>query len=388
MSSEAKIAHIRNSELLQKLGYDPGEWVHDWLKLAYKGDGTNILPLKIVGPTRTGKSNFANSIIWEAAKQGDIILMPGDAACEFRHFLLYIQGNRNPGVTMKILVPSAFKNNFSFFLGDRTDGASMHRLGKKKGVEVEWFDPYTENIVNFLEPMQILIVMDCCYELPERSAFWQYLLKQVKYRKRYNTIPVTYIFHEAGTYWPNVAFKNQYKSTEYHAMDFVEFGKFRMRGIYLFQIVGQFYWKIDGQFEAVIKKGSLASKGDKYDRKYGRGKRPDEYSISWSGIEDVLLKLEGQFSEMKSIWKVIPERELFFTIDESKTDGKMSKETREQVRLVKKNVGIIFNKHRLENPDKAPSITKIAEAIQITEGTLRGWLSQNQTAELLAGEGD
>lgn len=301
-----------------------GEWLQDWRYLAYKGNGQANQPLLFVGSTGTGKSYMANDLFFKCAAMGDICIMPGDTAFEARHFLNYINKGDNP-VRMRVLIPEEFKYDFQVFDFNRKRvKTSLETICKRRKIDLIRFNPREDNINNYIEPRQILVVMDCCYALPSRTKFWTFLFRQLKLRKRYAVNIITYLFHEFGTYFPVISFKDQFKYVDEFAQNFVEFRKFYMRGICLQQFPGQTYWKIEPQFEITVTKGANAGRKQKYDRKFGRGKRLDEYSIVWGGIEDVRIKMAGTFDELKQIWKVIPEEEIEFMIEDDDEDDKKS----------------------------------------------------------------
>jgi len=304
----AKSLSEENQEFIARLGYDPGEWIHDWVKSAIDKP-TLALPLGIVGSTGTGKSNFAWGILWDCVKQGDCVIIPGDASCEFRHFLLYTK--KHPTIKLRVLIPNSF--NYDFFIGKSDDSTSLKNELKKWNAECIEYDPNKQSVNDFIEPHQILVVFDACYNLESKSWFWQFNLKQIKYRKRYHYIHVTYCFPEGSTYFPNTPFREQYKPVYIHSKDFVEYRKFFMRGIYLYHHSSMLFYLIEKQFETVLKKGSGYDSRTRYDNKLGRGKLIHEYSIIHQGIEDIKLEIDGQFSEIKDIWKVIPDKEINFS---------------------------------------------------------------------------
>ena len=298
-------------QFVQQVGYDPGEWISDWIKDAVKRP-TLALPLGVVGPTGTGKSNFVWGILWKCVRQGDCVIIPGDSACEFRHFLLYTKDSKDPKIKLRILIPDEFK--FDFFIGKSNDSSDFKSFMEKQGAEVIRYNIYKKSINDFIEPATIVVVMDACFNLESKSWFWQYNLKQIKFRKRYHHTHVTYCFPEASTYFPNTPFREQYKPVYIHSKDFVEFRKFFMRGIYLYHHSSMFFYLLEKQFETVIKKGSSYDSRTPYDNKYGRGKAIHEYTVFHQGHEDIKLKIERKFQEIEEIWKVIPDEEIAFDV--------------------------------------------------------------------------
>jgi len=307
--------------LVNNLGYDPGEWIADWVSEAVERP-TLALPLGIVGPTGTGKSNFAWGVLWLCASQGDCVVIPGDAACEFRHFLNYTK--HNPIVSLRIIIPEDFE--FDFFIGKSNDQTDFVTQMQKMGAEVIKYNIYSKGINDFIEPATILVVMDACFTLEAKSWFWQYSLKQIKYRKRYHYIHVTYCFPEASTYFPNTPFREQFKPVYLHSKDFVEYRKFFMRGIYIYHHASMLFYLIEKQFETIVKKGSSRETRTPLDNHYGRGKNIREYSIVYQGYEDIKLMLEGEFQEIKTLWKIIPDKEVNFNFKhwESQEEESMS----------------------------------------------------------------
>lgn len=300
-------------DLVTKVGYDPGEWIEDWVRKPITNP-TLALPLGITGSTGTGKSNFAWGILWDCVKQGDCVIIPGDASCEFRHFLLYTKTHKQ--IKTRVIIPKTFE--YEFFIGKAEKSNSFTKTLESFNSELIVYDYHKESINDFIEPNLILVVFDACFNLESKSWFWQYNLKQLKYRKRYHYLQVTYCFPEGSTYFPNTPFKEQYKPVYIHSKDFVEYRKFYMRGIYLYHHSSMLFYLLEKQFETIIKKGSQYEKRTSFDNKLGRGKAINEYSIYHQGIEDIKLELEGKFQEMKELWKVIPDREINFdyTLDE------------------------------------------------------------------------
>jgi len=303
-----------------------GEWFQDWRYLMYKGNGQANQPILFQGSTGTGKSFMANGLFYQCAEMGDICIIPGDTTLEARHFINYL-GNK---VKMKFLIPKDFKFDFQVFDMERNQVSfSLKQICNQYNIPLIFFDPLKENINKFIEPHQILVVVDCCYTMPSKTKFWSYIMKQLKLRKRYAVYPLTYMFHEFGTYFPVISFKDQFKYVDEFAQHFVDFRKSYMRGICLQQFPGQSYWKIEPQFEIKVTKGANAGKNQKLDKRYGRGKRLNEYSIVWGGVEDVNVKIEGTFHEWHQIWKLIPDEEIEFSL-ETDEENNISQEIKDQ----------------------------------------------------------
>lgn len=310
-------------KLIKKLGYDPGEWILDWIEAPLTRP-TLALPIGIVGSTGTGKNNLAWGMLWGCAEQGDCVVIPADAACEFRHFLLYSQNH--DFVKVKLLIPSIFAGKFEFFIGKTSESTNLSSVLESYGASVEYYDIFKQSVNDFIEPGTILAIMDACFNLESKTWFWQYNTKQFKFRKRYHYNQLTYCFPEASAYFPNTPFREQYKPTYIHSKDFIDFRKFFMRGVYLYHHASMFWYLLEKQLETVLKKGSGYDKRTPYDNQLGRGKAIHEYTVYHQGFEDIKLKIEGMFQEIDEIWKIIPDYELDFDYKqwEKKEQGKMS----------------------------------------------------------------
>jgi hypothetical protein len=344
-TSSKKEMSNRQKNFVSHLGYDPGEWITDWVENAI--DRPNLaLPMGMVGPTGTGKTNFAWGVLWLCAQQGDCVLIPGDAACEFRHFLLYTKNH--PTVKLKFIVPEEFE--FEFFIGKSNEQSNLEQTLKGYKVEIVRYNIYEKSINDFIEPATILVIVDACFNLESKSWFWQYNLKQIKYRKRYHYIHVTYCFPEGSTYFPNTPFREQYKPVYIHSKDFVEYRKFFMRGIYLYHHSSMLFYLIEKQFETVIKKGSTYDARTPLDNRYGRGKAIHEYTIVHQGHEDIKLEIEGMFQEINDLWKIIPDKEIAFDIKRWDSDESEKGEKPEQIDEYELLIGY-YKQIQKENPD-------------------------------------
>lgn len=299
----------KDKKQIARLGYDVGEWLLDWVETPLVKP-TLALPLGVVGPTGTGKNNLAWGVLWQCAEQGDCVVLPGGPKCDFRHFLLYSQNHEL--VKVKLLIPSIFAGKFELFIGKTSEASNLTHEFKKYGAEVEYYDIYQQSINDFIEPAQILVVLDACFNLESKTWFWYYNCKQLKLRKRYHYVEVTYCFPEASSYFPNTPFREQYKPTYLHSKDFIDYRGFFMRGIYLYHHSSMFWYLLEKQFETIIKKGSGYDKKTPYDNKIGRAKAIHEYTVYSQGIEDIKLKIEGMFQEIDEIWKIIPDYEQEF----------------------------------------------------------------------------
>lgn len=330
-SSTRREMSKRQKDFIKKVGYDVGEWLMDWIEVPiYKP--SLALPLGIVGPTGTGKNNLAYGILWGCAEQGDCVVIPADSGMEFRHFLLYTQFHEV--VKLKLIIPTIFQGKFDFFMGRSNEQSDLITELAKYGAEVEYYDIYEQSVNDFIEPAQILVIMDACFNLESKTWFWQYNCKQFKLRKRYHYVQLTYCFTEASAYFPNTPFKEQYKPTYMHSKDFIEFRRFLMRGVYLYHHSSMFWYLLEKQFETVIKKGSGYDKRTPFDNKLGRGKAIHEYTVYSQGYEDIKLEIEGMFQEMEEIWKVIPNHEQDFDYKKWEKDEKNKFEEKDEMEMM------------------------------------------------------
>lgn len=360
------------------VNYDNGEWLTEWVRDPIERPNL-ALPLGLVGPTGTGKSNLAWGMLWQCALQGDCVIIPGDAACEFRHFFNYTKYTKD--VTIKVVIPNNFE--YKFFMGKTNDAGDFKATLEKHKAEVIEYDIYKKSINDFIEPHIILVVMDACFNLESKTWFWQYNLKQIKYRTRYNYVQVTYCFPEASTYWPNTPFTEQYKPVYLHSKDFVEFRKFFVRGIYIYHHSSMLFYLIEKQFETIIKKGASYENRTPLDNKIGRAKHIRNYTVVCQGIEDIKLEIKGMFQEMKTMWKIITKSELAFDtkhwekeVDEEVSDYDKNvmlldqwKQVQESFPEGEKDILItefwklIYSLHLDASIDKVRAITKVSQAV-------------------------
>lgn len=266
----------------------------------------------------SGKSNQATNIVIDCLQdrpgyKGEMALMHGDVACEWRHFLLY-----SKYVKKIILVfPSRIKDHL--FISPDVNWENNYKVP----VVVKTIDLLQEdwNLVTpeYFQPNCLTVLYDDCFTDIDRTVLWSEIGKQLAFRTEFIDNTFTYLCHEAHEIFPQTASGDQWRSIQ----DFISsFSLWRKRGIRSIMICHQesevferlrkkCYWKIyrdsfpsHWYMRSVIMKNILKTTiatyhlffGMKY-RANNNSKKMKEISGNWLIIPRVSINLKGEAQE-------------------------------------------------------------------------------------------
>jgi hypothetical protein len=277
----------------------------------------NVGPLQALsaGYPGSGKSNQATNIVTECLKdrpgyKGEMAIMHGDIACEWRHFLRY-----SKYVKKIILVyPLEIKRPV-----DLVETFNINLKKYKVPVEEKYIDLQNEdwNIVTseFMEPNCLTVLYDDCFVDTDRTVIWGAIGRQLAYRTEFVNNTITYLCHEAHEIFPQTASGDQWNAIQDFISAFSLWRKRRIRAILIChqesevyeRLRKKCYWKIYRDsfpshwfMRQVIMKNILKTtiatyhlfKGMRY-RANNTSEKMKEIKGNWLMIPRILINLYG-----------------------------------------------------------------------------------------------
>lgn len=277
----------------------------------------NVGPLQAVycGFPGSGKSNHATSIVTRCLEdrpdyKGEMVLMHGDIACEWRHYLLHSQY-----VTKIILVfprqvmePDNLIQEFNINYADYKVPVERTIIDLEKE---DW------NIVTkeYMQPNCITVLYDDCFHDIDRTILWANIARQLAYRTVYLNNTITYLCHEAHEIFPQTAAGEQWQAIQDFISAFSLWRKRKIRAILIShqeseiyeRVRKKCYWKFfrdsfpsNSYMRQVVFKHILKTKistyhmfkGVKY-RARNDSSKLKEINENWLMIPRVLISLNG-----------------------------------------------------------------------------------------------
>lgn len=255
----------------------------------------------IFGVMGSGKSNFGYGVILTALlDRNEFAIMPGDVACEWKHFPMH--RDYNQGLT--IVIPKKKDVELSY---------SPKELKRIKNTR-EWFVEinYEElEVFDYLNKEKpLLIIYDQHLKIAERAELWSLILEQVVRREKYVTRAINFLIHEAGVIFPESARARHWNAVKDFSEIFVETRKMGVRIFFISQLETELEYTIRRKCNyKIIKKSFLRTEYAKPIRKRAPFLKVNEYILVYGG----LYRLDNTFAETdehKSIWKIVPPRTL------------------------------------------------------------------------------
>ena len=200
----------------------------------------------------TGKSNQATDLMNKALQDregytGEIGLMHGDIACEWRHYLRY-----SKYVKKIILVyPLQIKKPVNLI-----DSFNINWEKYNVPVEEKYIDLQEENwnliTSEYLEPNCLTVFYDDCFADIERTVLWAIIGRQLAYRTEFIDNTFFYLCHEAHEIFPQTASGQQWNAIQDFISSFSLWRKRRIRALLIChqesevyeRLRKKCYWKI------------------------------------------------------------------------------------------------------------------------------------------------
>lgn len=261
--------------------------IKDWINY---NKNVGVEGLHMIGLPGTGKSNMSTGLAQKCLQKEELLVMPGDRFCEWRHFPFHPKFPTK----IRILVPKDIDIHYHNF--------------KPNG----WFHEvdYSElNIFDYLDKdHKLLVIYDQHLPLSERAKLWTHYAEQLLNRDIFLETAIGLLFHEAGIYFPEFASGDQWRAIKKFSELFVEFRK----GLVRTQLVSQ----LDTEIESTIRKKCMYAciRKTKLSRSGGWPKALvkktpftalNEYHWVFGGLYNRNNTIT-KFFEKKTIFKMIP----------------------------------------------------------------------------------
>lgn len=261
--------------------------IKDWI---HYNPNVGVEQLHMIGLPGTGKSNMSTGLAQKCLQKGELLIMPGDRFCEWRHFPFH---PRFP-TKIRILIPKdvdIFYHNF-----------------KRNG----WFHEVDYNELNIFDYLdkdhKLLVIFDQHLPLSERAKLWTNYAEQLLNRDTFLEVAIGLLFHEAGIYFPEFGSGDQWRAIKKFSELFVEFRKGLVRTILVSQL--------DTEIESTIRKKCMYAciRKTKLSRSGGWPKALvkktpftalNEYHWVFGGLYNRNNTIT-KFFEKKNIFKMIP----------------------------------------------------------------------------------
>lgn len=267
--------------------------------------------LHIIGLPGFGKSSQLNMILLMCMQLGEIVVMPGDRFCEWRHFLNY------PKTVKKItlIVPQGELIEYTNFPEDITKkyGISFERL------ELNYRDFRIMDIISENARSEVFVIYDQHYRtiiqnndeiidlLYQRSLLWAKINTQLNDRITHLDKAIVTPFHEAMVYWDQYSSDEQWKAIKTYAKSLVDNRKGLTRPIFLSQeetevestVRNKCVWKF-------YRKGSTKKDSHPHLKKVVPWTARHKYQMVYGGLH-VAHNTIDPIKEIHNVWKMIPQ---------------------------------------------------------------------------------
>ena len=261
--------------------------IKDWIKF---NPNVGVEALHHIGLPGTGKSNMSTGLAQKCLQKGELLVMPGDRFCEWRHFPFHPKFPTK----IRILVPKEVELFYYNFKPN------------------SWFHEVDFNELNIFDYLnkehKLLVIYDQHLPLGVRSLLWTRLAEQLLNRDIFLERAIGLLFHEAGIYFPEFASGDQWRAIKKFSELFVEFRK----GLVRTQLVSQLDTEIESTIRkkcmyACIRKTRLSRSGGwpKALVKKAPFTSLNEYHWVYGGLYNRNNTIT-KFFENKKIFKIIP----------------------------------------------------------------------------------
>lgn len=275
----------------------------------------------IYGFPGSGKSNLGSLLLSNCLEQGDCGLMRGDLFAEWRHF------QANYKYPVKLLIPGSIKASDLTCIGFNL-----------KEIDHEFVDTQDFNVVDHLEPERLLVLYDACYGLAGKGWFWAVVFEQLIQRDRLISTPVTYLDHEAGILFPEIALseskdaQSHWRAVNAICEHFVFFRKALIRPILISQLETEINHRLRGKcLWNVIKQGAVSKGHPESVRQAAPRQRVHEFISSIGKEVFTRGNVSKKFKETKHVWKMLAHKLVHPFPDKLPVDHMSIKQYRDQI---------------------------------------------------------
>lgn len=305
--------------------------------------------LHMVGLPGTGKSNMATGLMQKCLQKGELLVMPGDRFCEWKHYPIHPKFPTK----LTLIVP---KDINIFYHPEREKEFHIH---------TEEVDYKNLNVFDFLNnDRRVLVIYDQHLRLEHRTMLWVKVMDQLLNRTVHFQKPVGLLFHEAGILFPEYSIGDQWRGIKRFSELFVESRKGLVRTLFVSQI--------ETELESTIRKKCMYQVfrkcriGRMYDpplRKAVPFTKLNEYNLCFGGLYTRNNNI-AKFFEKKIVMKMIPPLSINGgeVVD---VDGEKFSQTEEVIKKL-----MDYSLSQGEN-----NIAKLSRNTRISENTIRKYKS-------------
>lgn len=256
----------------------------------------------IFGVMGSGKSNFGFGVMLTALLDRDeFCIMPGDVACEWRHFPMHPTYD----LSLTVIIPKDVKI-FYYPEDDQIFKKMREEKREEKKVFVE-ADYSNLNVFYYLtEEKPLLVIYDQHLNISDRTMLWTHILETVNRRNVEVPRAINFLMHEAGIVFSEYARSKHWNHIKDFSEMFVETRKMGVRIFFISQLETELEYTLRRKCNfKIIKKSFLRSEYAKPVRAAAPFLKVNEYILSYSGM----YRLDNTFKETiehKTIWKMVP----------------------------------------------------------------------------------
>ena len=190
----------------------------DWID--YKPN-VGVEMLTVTGLPGWGKTNMALNLIYRCVQKGEILVIPGDRFCEWKHFTRYSKVFKK----IKIIVP---KNNNIFY-----HGKGLNAM-KDEMIPLDYKKLDVMDLIG--EDTNMLVIYDAHLPIGERAWLWTNVVDQLLNRHTHINKAIALLFNEAGVLFPENASGDHGKACDKFSEIIVDTRKGLVRPIFVSQL--------------------------------------------------------------------------------------------------------------------------------------------------------
>jgi len=303
--------------------------------------------LHMIGLPGTGKSNMATGLMQKCLQKGEMLVMPGDRFCEWKHYPIHPKFPTK----LTLVVPK----DIEIFYHPKEEDFKVHK---------EEADYEKLNVFDYLnEDRRLLVIYDQHLRLEHRTMLWVKVMDQLLNRTIHYMKPIGLLFHEAGILFPEYSIGDQWRGIKRFSELFVESRKGLVRTLFVSQI--------ETELESTIRKKCLYQVFRKC--RIGRAHDPplrkavpftmlNEYNLCVGGLYTRNNNI-AKFFEKKFIMKMIPPLSINGG-ENGDAEGKNFNQTEEA-----------FSKLINYNLSRENNIAKLGRETGLSENTIRKYKS-------------
>jgi len=252
----------------------------------------------IFGAMGSGKSNFGFGLMLTVLlDRNEFCIMPGDVACEWRHFPMH------PTYTKPLSLTVIVPKDVDIFYYPK-EFKRMKESGNSWFVEADYG---SLDVFKYLsEKKPLLVIYDQHLSISDRTMLWAHILETVNRRRVKVLQSINFLFHEAGIIFSEYARDKHWQHIKDFSEMFVETRKMGVRIFFISQLETEMEYTLRRKCNyQIIKKSFLHTKYAKPIRSSAPFLKVNEYILSYGGMY-ILDNIFKETIEYKTIWKMIP----------------------------------------------------------------------------------